>query len=122
MTNCVVVIRLNNESDVLGILDHAADDVVRLEHPFTVFVNGEQNTVAMYPYCSLSDETFYEFKRSDFKFLVTASNEIASKFMRMVDSLEQVKTELILEEDSNLDQLEAHIMNSVFIEGNNTKH
>lgn len=118
----VVVIRLNNESDVMGILDSTFEDHVKLEYPFTVFVNSETNSVAMFPYCTLSDEKFYDFKKSDFKFLVTASSEVATKFLKMVDSLEQEKIEYIIEETNDLDRLEAHIQNSIYIEGNNTKH
>jgi hypothetical protein len=118
----VVVVRLNNESDVMGILDSTHEEHVVLEYPFTVFVNGETNSVAMFPYCTLSDEKFYTFKKRDFKFLVTASSEVSNKFLKMVDSLEQEKIEYIIEESNTLDRIEAHIQNSIYIEGNNTKH
>jgi len=119
MSQCVVVLRLENDNEVIGVLVGESDSIVKLEHPYTVYVDSLQQTVAMMPYCSLTDETFFEFKKSKLQFLVTASAPISNKFIKMINNVSDAQ-DLVFE-----DEADQHITQSddiVYIEGNTTKH
>jgi hypothetical protein len=119
MSQCVVVLRLENDNEVIGILVGENDSIVKLEHPYAVYIDNVQQTVAMMPYCTLTDETFFEFKKSKLQFLVTASTPISNKFIKMIESVSETQ------EDIFEDETEQYITQSddiVYIEGNSTKH
>lgn len=121
MTDCVVVIRLDNGDDILAILEGEIDDKVRVEHPYYVRVSPGTSNVIMMPYCPLSDETFFEFKKSGMQFLVTANSDISSKFLNMIDAAEQLMIAEMLEEDDPLDEMQSAIMSKNFVRGPDTK-
>lgn len=118
--NCVVVLRLENGDDVLAILDGESEGVVKVEHPY--YIKIDQDNVVMMPFCPLSDEVFFEFKRDKLQFVATANNNITEKFLRMVDALDYAATVRAIEEDDPYDELQAALTNKILIKGSNTKH
>ena len=121
MTDCVVVIRLDNGDDLLAILDGEVNGIIKVEHPYFIKVNPTTSNVIMMPFCPLSDEIHFEFKKSAIQFLVTANSDISSKFLDMVDAAEQLTLAEMLEEDDPLDELQAAIMSKNFVRGPDTK-
>lgn len=125
MTECVAVIRMKNGIDLLAILIGDIENMIRVEHPYYVKVNTYSNKFSLIPYCSLSDETYYEIHREKVEFVVPASHEVSIKFLSAIDEANAIKAETVaemIEEDNYLDQLEAKLTNKNFIEGNDTKH
>lgn len=125
MTECVAVIRLKSGIDVLAILVGDLDNMIKVEQPYFVKINSYTTKFSLIPYCSLSDETYYEINKEKIEFVVPASHEVAIKFLDAIDQANSIKEEQIeslLEEDRMLDQLEAKLMNKNYIEGDNTKH
>jgi len=86
IADCVIVIRTKAGDDLLAILNGEINGVVKTEHPYYIRFNRESNNIAMIPYCSLSDEKYFEFHRNDLLFLVTANQVISENFMRMVSN------------------------------------
>lgn len=118
----VVVVRLNTGDELLAILAGELEGKVKLEHPHYVKFNPTTGTVAMVPYCPLSEEKFYELWRVHCQFVVTAGREISQKFFAMVDTVEAKQHRELLEFEEPLDQLEAAISENTYIPGNDTKH
>jgi hypothetical protein len=118
--DCVVVLRLESGDDVLAILDGESDGVVRVEHPY--YIKIDQDNVVMMPFCALSDEAFFEFKRDKLQFVVTANINITEKFLKMVDALEYAATVRAIEEDDPYDALQTALTNKILIKGSDTKH
>lgn len=116
MIDCVVVMKLKAGEEMLAVIHNESSGIVKLQHPHYVKFNPLNNTVAMVPYCPLSDETFFEFDRSQIQFLVTANTDITTKFLNMVDALSNVKLSESLDEDHNTSLYQA------VIEGNSTVH
>lgn len=122
MNDVVVVIRLHNGDDLIAIITGEMDDKVRVEHPYYIKYNPAQGAVGMIPYCALSDEVFFQIDRSKIDFVAVANNDISDKFLKMVDSVDQLRYTQAMEDDEPLDRLEAPIVQKTFVEGNDTKH
>lgn len=125
MIDYVVVIRTKQGDDLLALLCGEVNDVVKIEHPYYVKFNPATSNLAVIPYCPLTDEKFFELKRNDIEFLVTANRDISAKFIRMVDAAELVVTAQekgFLEEEEQYDEIEAGLNHKNFVEGNDTKH
>jgi hypothetical protein len=120
MSDCVVVIRLEDGDDILAIMHSELDGVVRVEHPY--YIKVDSSNVVMMPFCALTDEVFFEFKKEKIQFLVTANREITEKFLRMVDAMEYAATTKAIQEDSPYDELQSMLRNKSFIKGTDTKH
>lgn len=118
----VVILKLTTGEEVIAIICGEDDGKIMLEHPHYIQYNHTHGTVAMLPFCALSDEKYYEIPKADTRFVVTANQDISSKFFNMVDSIEAVQTRELLEFEKPLDQLEAGLRQTTFIEGNDTKH
>lgn len=122
MMDVVVIIRLHTGDDIIAIITGELDDKVRVEHPYYIKMNTSQGSVGMVPYCALSDEVFFQIDRKKIDFVAVANNDIADKFLKMIDSLEQSRLNQMLEEDDHADRLEVALLQKNFIEGNDTKH
>ena len=125
MSACVVVIRTKSGDDLLAILVGELEGIIRTEHPFYVKYNVTQGNFTMVPYCSLSNETYFEFRQDSIEFIVTANFEITSKFLRMVDAYVQTcqeDVESLWEQDQEVNQLESALNKTMFIQGNDTMH
>lgn len=122
MIDVVVIVRMHTGEDIIAIITGELDDKVRIEHPYYIRVNSTQGSVAMVPYCALSDEKFFQIDRSKIEFVALANNDISDRFLKMVDGIERIRLEEILDEDDEIDHLEAKLMQKTFIEGNDTKH
>lgn len=118
----VVIIRLHNGDDIIAIITGEMDDKLRVEHPYYIKMNTMQGSVGMVPYCALSDEIFFQIDRKKIDFVAVANNDITDKFLRMIDSVEQLRYAQLAEEDESLDRFEASLLQKNFIEGNDTKH
>lgn len=125
MSQCVVAFRLNTGEEMMGILVGVLDGVVKMEHPYYVTVNTLLGSVAMSPYCALTDETYFEFKEDQVTYLVTARDDIAIKFLNTIDEVEYRKTEAKIEELSQpdlVDEIEAMLRGKTYMQGNTTRH
>lgn len=119
---CVVIVRLNTGDDVIAIIAGEIDGKVRVEYPYYIRYNTGVGSVGMLPYCALSDEIYFEIDRSKIDFVVTANTDITSKFLRMVDDIEQKTLSDSLTSDEPYERYEAAMHNNTFIPGNDTKH
>lgn len=86
----------------------ASDDgeILAVLHPYFIHHNPMQNTIMMMPYCVFTDNILYMFPKAKLKFVVPASSDVASRFVKMVSA-----------ERATLDAGGKSV-----IEGNDTKH
>ena len=115
----VVVIRNNKGDDVIAILNGKLDDTLKVEHPYYVRTNPASGTIAMMPYCVLSDETHFELKTHDVEFVVTAAPDITNKFLRMVEVAARIQTRA---EEQTYDEFAEALSYKNIMDGNDTKH
>lgn len=120
MNDCVVVIRLRTGEELLSILNGELDNKVRIEHPYYVTVNPASGNVRMVPYCPLTDEIHFELQRSDINFLVVANEDIASKFLNMINT--PISEPEVIGEDHTSDLVSSDVTIANIIPGNTTKH
>ena len=106
----VVLSRLSHELDIIGVIIGEVDGIVKIEPPYFIKYDPSARNLMMMPYCALTDETYFEFKKDHIEFLVTANPDVASKFMTLITST-AVRRQ-VEEED-----FEPH-----HIAGNDTKH
>lgn len=120
MTECVIVLRTKTGDEIIAILNGELDGIVKTAHPYYVRYNPMSQNIAMVPYCALSDEKYYEFRRDNLEFLVTANRDISTKFLKMVDATEhlQMVTQLEDEQEEESESLFA----KTILAGNDTKH
>lgn len=111
--NYVVVIRLKEDADVVGILISETDDMIKLQHPHFAKYSAATNGFLMIPYCMLSDETYFEFKRDRIEFLVTASKLVTKRFLSLLEPPQVAEP---IEEDLQ------ESFSSTWMDGNSTKH
>ena len=139
MNDVVVVISLNSGEEVLAILHKKMKTKIKVEHPFIVKYAAGSKSLALYPLCPLSDETFFDLKISDIRFVATAAEHIADKFFSLIDKVDTVRVEAedildeetianaatllgIIEDIPALQEEEPAEPQKYFVEGNKTKH
>ena len=88
MNDLVVVVRLQNGEDVIGILVNNEEDKIKLYNPYFVRVGVSTNIIVL-PYCYLSDEKYFDFKKSDTMFVVSASESVANRYFELMDSVDE---------------------------------
>jgi hypothetical protein len=118
----VVVVRLNSGDDVLAIIHGESQGKVKLEHPHYIRFNPERGTVAMVPYCLLSDEKYYQIPMSQVHFVVTANQQISDKFIKMINGSDNIEFDDDDVFEDQQDVIETSITGKLLISGNNTKH
>ena len=118
---CVVVIRMNTGEDVLAILLGEYDNMIKVEHPHYVKFDGRVG-IMLIPYCQLSDEKYYEIPKDRAQFLVTASRNVAYRYLDCIDELEAKYTEDLIANDAPLESLEAALKDNNYVSGNDTVH
>lgn len=128
MNDYVIVIRLNTNVDLLAILVRDNEDNICVEHPYYVHY-GVSGTISLMPYCSLTDETYFEIKKDRIDFVVTASDKIAEKFVTTInpdvyaDAIEEEPIGTVQSDLDNIVERLADILGySTYITGNDTKH
>lgn len=117
----VVIVRLLSGDQILGIMLGDADGRVKLEHPHYVKYNPANMTMAMVPFCPLSDEHIFEVAKNEVQFVVTANREVTQRFFEAVDILEARQHQHSYEIESEYAPLEKMSLKN-YIEGNSTKH
>lgn len=118
MNDYVVTFRMKDGVDILAVIIGELNGVVRVEHPHIVkYYPNDGGYLTMIPYCTLTDETYFEFPKDEMKFLVTASEQIAIKFLAMIATSSIKKVHQHLQEV--LAPLEEE---PSYVEGNETKH
>jgi hypothetical protein len=140
VNDVVVVISLNSGEELLAILHKKMKTKIKVEHPFIVKYTAGTKSLALYPLCPLSDETFFDLKMSDIRFLTTAAEHIADKFFQLIDkvdlesreedyldedTIEKAAQLLGIIEDTPALQEEEDVdvgPSNYFVEGNKTKH
>ena len=120
MEDCVVVIRMKAGEEILAILVGELDNRVKIEHPYYVTVNAGSGNISMLPYCPLTDEYMFEINRSDINFLVTASEQVATRFISMVDAT--LSQPQLVGEDHTSDLISSDVTLANIIPCNTTKH
>lgn len=124
MNDVVVVFRTDTGEDLLAIIRGEFDNRVRVESPYFIRFNPATSNVAMVPFCPLSDERFFEFRKDKIQFLVTANREISLKFLRMIgaNNMPVAVAEPVIDQSDEEDLSEYPSSNSTFIQGTDTKH
>lgn len=85
--NYVVVFRrLSHELDIIGIIVGELNGMVRIEHPYFIKYDPTARNIMMMPYCALTDETYFEFKKDNIEFLATANPDVANKFLTLINT------------------------------------
>lgn len=107
MNDVVVVIRMESGDDILAIMRGEFNGKIRIESPYYVKVTAASSNVIMMPYCPLSDERFYELNKDKIEFLVTANRDISIKFLKMLDTYDDVASYGPEEDDSDIDWLKS---------------
>lgn len=79
----VIVIRRNCGEDIVGL--YVSDDElgVKVKSPHTVHVNIQEGTLGILPYCLLTDEKYYTFRKSDIAFVAVANERVTNGFLAM---------------------------------------
>lgn len=109
----VVVMRMeDSQIDILGIIISMREDIVKIEHPYQAWYDNNAGTMKLIAYCTLTDQTLFEFKRSKMQFLVPASDDVAEKFLDLINEDVPASTA----KDTSIDD------RTTFISGNDTKH
>lgn len=111
----VIAFRTKEDIDIIGLIVSDRDGLLEVEHPHFVKYNPATNSLMMMPYCYLTDQTLFEFQRQDLKFVVSASEQVALKFLKLLD------TSGSHESISDFDHPQEDIR-TVILEGNSTKH
>ena len=122
MTNCVVVVKTKQGDEILAILNGEINGVIKVEHPFYIRYNPMTNNIGMTPYCALTDEKYFEFRRENLEFLVTASREIAQKFLRLVETQEALVSHQSHPADDDEFDIHSYLGDKTVIPGGSTKH
>lgn len=104
---------------MLAILNGELDGTLQVEHPYYVKANPTNGTVAMMPYCVLSNESYFEFKTANVEFVVTAAPDITQKFLNMINVAQQV---VHSKQEEEYDAFAEALSYKNFLDGNNTKH
>lgn len=118
----VVIVRLLSGDQLLGImLGEVGGKKVKLEHPHYVKYNPANMTMAMVPFCPLSDENVFEVPLKDVQFVVPANREVTQRFFEAVDVLEARQHEDSYDIEREYAPFEGMVVKN-YIEGNSTKH
>lgn len=104
MDDVVVVLRNSFGEELIGSYISDEDEKVKIQNPYFLRYVPSLGDVIMSPYCMYSDETYFEFKKSDLQYLVTANELCTKKYLQFIS-----------EDDYNLPS-------KTFIAGNDTKH
>lgn len=118
----VVVIRLLTGEDVLAFFHGENDGIISVEHPHFVQVNSTLGTIALLPYCSLSDETFFELDIEQVNFIVLASGNIESMFVEAINDLVFSSSQERLDFEELLTRLEDGMYAKNYVKGTDVKH
>lgn len=134
MKDAVVVINLTSGDDVLAILHSQTRTKIKVEHPSFVTYKSSSTSIALQPFCPLSDEIFFEIKMSDVRYVAAAADHVAAKFIEAIEEMETRRILEMIEEDERRRQLdnlpklkpstslsEEDILPQ-YVEGNKTKH
>lgn len=112
----VIVIRTKDNEDIVAKLNYVNDDMVKIESPHFIEFSQTSGKFVLIPYCIFSDEKFFEFKRNDLKFLVTANETLAIEYLLILDEIEEFKLNQInnVEElEQALDEIESNMFHLV---------
>ena len=90
MIDYLTVIRCHGE-DIIGVVVEETEDIVKLETPFVVLYVYATNTLHMAPFCSITDETCFEFKKDDIQLNVTPSDLVSKKYIEIITALDTLK-------------------------------
>lgn len=120
----VIVLRTDTDhDDIIGLIIGNDVDVVRVQHPYYIKYDASAGNIVMMPYCALTDESFFEFKRERVDFLVTASKQVSTRFLQVLDRASRAKKAEELEDlEMSLQEHDNEEVIRAFIEGNDTRH
>lgn len=115
----VVVFRHNNGEEIVGILLSADDDVVKIESPHRVHVNFQTGTLGITPYCILTEERYYTFRKTDLIFLAVANERVTTGYLATLHltNFDELSKILNPQEEEEFDPIDKPI-----IPGNGTIH
>lgn len=84
--SAVVVVRMKTGEDILGILCGESDGKIKLEWPHFAQLSADYSSLALLPYCALSDERYYEISLAETTFVVVAREDVSAKFFHAIQS------------------------------------
>jgi hypothetical protein len=111
---------MNSGDDLLAILVGDNPEFIRVEHPFYVKFNPLNGSLGALPYCNLTDETYFELAKTRIDFVALASEPISRMFLDMATKYSNAKAYIPNEEEE--EEPLRRTQQSVFVEGNDTKH
>lgn len=119
MKETVIVLRLKTGEDIIGILVGDKSNIIKVEHPYYAKYSINGGNVSMMPYCPLTDESYFEFKKDNIEFIVTAAEIVSIKFLKIVHDVQIAQSQSLYE---TLEDISDDDINLVTTKCDNTKH
>lgn len=127
MIDDVVLLRLISGDEIICVLlNDLTSDTVKVQYPYQIRYSPKAGEVLMVPFCVLSDETYFEFKRDQILFCVDPVLGIVENYLEVIDKPETITIEEI---KSKLEELgkalgisESEDIKPIVIKGTETKH
>jgi hypothetical protein len=125
----VVVVKLSNGEEIVGLLVEDNGDYIRIEHPYTLRYEPIKGGVGLLPWCLWSEDQLFHIYHDKIFFVVTCNKNIASKYLDLIDVIVNPMADDVNEFKESLDKLgkvfdddTVYDEPSIIIEGNDTKH
>jgi hypothetical protein len=125
----VVVVKLSNGEEIVGLLVEDNGEFIRIEHPYTLRYDPIKGGVGLLPWCLWSEDQLFHIYHDKIFFTVTCNKKIATKYLDLIDVIVNPLVDDVNEFKESLDKLgklfdddTVYDEPSIIIEGNDTKH
>ena len=125
----VVVVKLSNGEEIVGLLIEDNGEYIRIEHPYTLRYEPIKGGVGLLPWCLWSEDQLFHVYHDKIFFVVTCNKKIAAKYLDLIDVIVNPLVDDVNEFKESLDKLgkifdddTVYDEPSIIIEGNDTKH
>jgi len=125
----VVVIKLSNGEEIVGLMVDDNGEYVKIEHPYTLRYDPIKGGVGLLPWCLWSEDQLFHVYHDKIIFVVTCNRKIATRYLDVIDTIVNPMADDLDEFRSVLDELDKATGNdniydepSIIVEGNDTKH
>ena len=100
----IVIIKTTLGEELISIFCSESNGIVKVQHPHFVHFNSATSNMILVPYCPLSNETYFEFKRDNLIYLVTASDDVSMRFIEacLSSSEEEYQSNQLVSQSSQL--------------------
>ena len=125
----VVVVKLSNGEEIVGLLVEDNGEFIRIEHPYSMRYEPSKGGVMLMPWCLWSDDQLFHIYHDKIIFVVTCLKRVATKYLDLIDVIVNPVADDISAFKEALDKLGDYLEDdntydepSIVIEGNDTKH